>query len=85
MIFNASRAVTEAPKLRWLSPAFNGKNPPRTTPQALRADMAYSSRVTRAVLRSRDIAGDSRARRLSRPPPEPWLSWGRPVYFSVQD
>ena len=63
-----------------------GPGRPRTTPQALRGDKAYSSRATRAVLRARGITAvipepadqiGHRKRRGSR--------GGRPVGFDVQD
>jgi putative transposase len=66
--------------------ARQGPGRPRTTPDALRADKAYSSRATRALLHSRGITvvipepADQighRKRRGSR--------GGRPVDFDVED
>jgi transposase len=63
-----------------------GRGRPRTTPDALRADKAYSSRATRALLRRRGITAvipepddqkRNRARRGSR--------GGRPVTFDPED
>ena len=66
--------------------ARQGPGRPRTTPDALRGDKAYSSRATRALLRSRGITAvipepkdqiGHRARRGSR--------GGRPVSFDIED
>ncbi len=66
--------------------ARQGPGRPRTTPDALRGDKAYSSRATRELLRSRGITAvipepadqiGHRKRRGSR--------GGRPVDFDVED
>jgi putative transposase len=63
-----------------------GRGRPRTTPDALRADKAYSSRATRAVLRSRGITAvipepaDQLGHRKNR-----GSRGGRPVDFDVED
>jgi transposase len=63
-----------------------GPGRPRTTPEALRGDKAYSSRATRAVLRSRGITAvipepaDQIGHRKNR-----GSRGGRPVDFDVED
>ena len=63
-----------------------GRGRPRTTPDALRGDKAYSSRATRAVLRSRGITAvipepaDQLGHRKNR-----GSRGGRPVDFDVED
>jgi transposase len=63
-----------------------GPGRPRTTPDALRGDKAYSSRATRAVLRSRGITAvipepaDQIGHRKNR-----GSRGGRPVDFDVED
>ncbi len=80
----------DSPALQLLLPELRvprqGPGRPRTTPTALRGDKAYSSRATRAMLRSRGIAAvipepaDQIGHRKNR-----GSRGGRPVRFDAED